>query len=232
MILLVESVWILPSLRVAATAHRGDCRPAGQIDAEFFLERLAKLIALEFVEQRLEGRTEADLIDRKAARRRNLRIIGIDRCEPAGLTNPDTIRCSNGSLTSGVARNASSLRYSRHFCALLSTAGQISTVLRRGKLSGASSAAAISPSPHAPRRRRDDTAIERRANFRRRAQWRRNFPAARSGRRRSTPEPRRAGADRRDRSRARARQAVDQDTRLRALLWSNARHCRRPTSNR
>ena len=78
MILLVESVWILPSLR-SQRPDRGDGRPAGEIDAEFFLERLAELIAFEFVEQLLECRTEADLIDRKTARRRNCGIIGIDR---------------------------------------------------------------------------------------------------------------------------------------------------------
>ena len=53
---------------VAAAAHRGHGRPAGKIEAEFFLKRFAELVAFEFVEQRLERRAEADLIDRKTTR--------------------------------------------------------------------------------------------------------------------------------------------------------------------
>ena len=68
MILLVESVWILPSLasqrpRTVVTVGRPD-----EIEPEFLLERVAEFIALQFVEQVLEGRTEADLVDRKTAR--------------------------------------------------------------------------------------------------------------------------------------------------------------------
>ena len=66
MILLVESVWIRPSLesqrpRTVVTVGRPD-----KIEVEFFLERLAELVAFQFVEQRLERRTEADLIDRES----------------------------------------------------------------------------------------------------------------------------------------------------------------------
>ena len=42
---------------------------SGKIDAEFFLERFTELVAFEFVEQRLERRAEAHLIDGKAAGR-------------------------------------------------------------------------------------------------------------------------------------------------------------------
>ncbi len=79
MIFEVEFGMDLAVAGVATAAHRRHRRPARQIEAEFFLERLAELVAFEFVEQRLERRTEADLVDRKASGRGDLRIIGVDR---------------------------------------------------------------------------------------------------------------------------------------------------------
>ena len=79
MILLVESVWIRPSLKsqrprtVVTVGRPARSRP------NFSSNALAEFVAFQFVEQVLERRTEADLIDRKTAGGRNLRIIGVDR---------------------------------------------------------------------------------------------------------------------------------------------------------
>ena len=67
MILLVESVWILPSLelqrpRTVVTVGRPD-----EIEAEFLFKRAAEFVAFKFVEQVLKRPPEADLVDRKAA---------------------------------------------------------------------------------------------------------------------------------------------------------------------
>ncbi len=106
---------------VAAAAHGGHRRPARQVEAEFLLERLAELITFDFVEQRLEGSAEADLLDGKAAGREDFRIIGVDRgkrgrTDEAGHDQVLERLAHQGRIAEGVKS-----QISRHFFAQLST---------------------------------------------------------------------------------------------------------------
>src|SRR5512144_1841145 len=65
----------------AAPAHGGDGRSARKVEREFFLKGVAEFIALEFIKQLLERRTEGDLVDWETPRGGNFRIVGIDRGE-------------------------------------------------------------------------------------------------------------------------------------------------------
>src|SRR6185312_5452822 len=71
-------------LRAALAANRDGGRTPGEVEAEFLLERLAKLVALQFVEELAERGAKGELRDRKAPALGNLWIVGVDLGAPVG----------------------------------------------------------------------------------------------------------------------------------------------------
>src|ERR1700761_7812730 len=62
----------------ALTANRGRGGPPRKLEAEFFFERLAKIVAFQFGDELTERGPVRELSDRKTSALRNLWIVGVD----------------------------------------------------------------------------------------------------------------------------------------------------------
>ena len=81
MTLVFESVWIAPSRGLDVLARGRHHRVAAQVDAELALEVAAELVALHVLPERLEGRAEAQRLDRMGAGVVDFGVVARDLAE-------------------------------------------------------------------------------------------------------------------------------------------------------
>ena len=124
MILVSESVWILPSFVAATPAHGDHVRAIGQVDVKLFFKRLAKLFAAHLLDQLRKSRDHKSPLEAESYRpgqpRGNPYRL---QHAPQPLQTLERLRNSNGSRLSGVVAKSLQIKHRKHWATLHKNSG-------------------------------------------------------------------------------------------------------------